>query len=167
MEFCEDWRRWTPGRKVLPGEVAFKLHDTYGFPLDLTPTYCRERDVTGGRGGLRRRHGGAKAAGPRGWQVQDGQGAGIQRRANQFTGYDELGNCKVVARSTRWDKRWPKNGESGVVVLDTTPFYAESGGQVGDRRRRDVAGEGGVCGGDTQKIKADVFGHHGVLERAR
>ena len=67
------------GAKVLPGEVAFKLHDTYGFPLDLTNDVCRERDVEVDEAGFKTAMEKQRPR-PAAWQVQDGQGAGIHRR---------------------------------------------------------------------------------------
>ncbi|GLS14922.1 alanine--tRNA ligase [Hydrogenophaga electricum] len=152
------------GEKVLPGEVAFKLHDTYGFPLDLTNDVCRERGVTvdeaGFNAAMEKQKAQARAAGKfKMDKALEYTGAG-----NTFTGYDSLQeNAQVVALYVDGTPVTTlQAGQDGVVVLDTTPFYAESGGQVGDQgalstasARFDVA--------DTQKIKADVFGHHGTL----
>jgi alanyl-tRNA synthetase len=151
--------------KVLPGEVAFKLHDTYGFPLDLSADVCRERglsvDEAGFAAAMEKQKSQARAAGKfKMDKALDYSGAG-----NDFVGYESLvANAKVLAL---YVDGTPANelkaGQQGVVVLDTTPFYAESGGQVGD--------EGLIHNGgaqfhvlDTQKIKADVFGHHGELQ---
>ncbi len=152
------------GVQVLPGDVAFKLHDTYGFPLDLSADVCRERGLTVDEAGfgaaMDRQRAQARAAGKfKMDRALEYSGAG-----NEFVGYEKLEQAgRVVALyvdGTPADEL--KAGESGVVVLDTTPFYAESGGQVGD--------QGLIVGGtaqfevdDTQKIKADVFGQHGRL----
>ena len=150
------------GVKELPGEVAFKLHDTYGFPLDLSADVCRERGLTVDEAGfdvaMKKQKDQARAAGKfKMDKALDYSGAG-----NAFVGYESLqATAKVLALySDGASVNQLDAGQNGVVVLDTTPFYAESGGQVGD--------EGAiVCGaacfdvGDTQKIKADVFGHHG------
>jgi alanyl-tRNA synthetase len=147
---------------VLPGEVAFKLHDTYGFPLDLTNDVCRERNVSVDEAGfsaaMERQKAQARAAGKfKMDKALEYAGAG-----NNFVGYDTLESpAQVVALYFEGTPvQQLTAGQSGVVVLGTTPFYAESGGQVGDEGelvasgvRFDVA--------DTQKIKADVFGHHG------
>ncbi len=153
------------GAKVLPGDVAFKLHDTYGFPLDLTNDVCRERDVevdeAGFKAAMEKQKAQARAAGKfKMDKVLEYTGA-----ANQFTGYEKLAEtAKIVAIYVDGTSAAAlKAGQNGVVVLDTTPFYAESGGQVGD--------EGAITSGsarfavdDTLKIKADVFGHHGTLQ---
>ena len=153
------------GAKVLPGEVAFKLHDTYGFPLDLTNDVCRERDVevdeAGFKTAMEKQKAQARAAG----KFKMDKALEYTGAANQFTGYEHLAEtAKIVAIYVDGTSVAAlKAGQNGVVVLDTTPFYAESGGQVGD--------EGVITSGsarfavrDTLKIKADVFGHHGTLE---
>ena len=152
------------GAQVLPGDVAFKLHDTYGFPLDLTNDVCRERglrvDEAGFAAAMEKQKSQARAAGKfKMDKALDYSGAG-----NRFVGYEQLqAQARVVALYAEGTPvAQLKAGQGGVVVLDTTPFYAESGGQVGDEGvlrvgsvRFDVQ--------DTQKIKADVYGHHGVL----
>jgi len=153
------------GAKVLPGEVAFKLHDTFGFPLDLTNDVCRERgvsvDAEGFNAAMNRQKEQARAAG----KFKMDKALDYSGAANQFVGYDHLSaNAKVLAL---YVDGTPVNvlnaGQSGVVVLDTTPFYAESGGQVGDCGAL-LANGARFSVDDTQKIKADVFGHHGTLE---
>ncbi len=152
------------GAKVLPGDVAFKLHDTYGFPLDLSADVCRERglsvDEAGFHAAMDKQKAQARAAGKfKMDKALEYTGAG-----NTFVGYEQLdATGKIVALYLDGTSvATLKAGQSGVVVLDSTPFYAESGGQVGDEgvitsgsARFDVA--------DTQKIKADVFGHHGAV----
>jgi len=151
------------GEARLPGEVAFKLHDTYGFPLDLTNDVCRERGVTVDEAGfqeaMERQKAQARAAGKfKMDKALDYSGAG-----NRFVGYDTLqAEARVVALYVEGSPVAElKAGQSGVVVLDTTPFYAESGGQVGDAGAL-RSGSARFEVADTQKIKADVFGHHGV-----
>ena len=152
------------GAKVLPGEVAFKLHDTYGFPLDLSADVCRERDLSVDEAGftaaMERQKAQARAAGKfKMDRALEYTGAG-----NTFVGYDDLqANAKVLALYVDGVPASElKAGQSGVVVLDTTPFYAESGGQVGDQGLLQTAGAKFEVE-DTLKIKADVFGHHGML----
>jgi alanyl-tRNA synthetase len=153
------------GVKVLPGEVAFKLHDTYGFPLDLSADVCRERGLTVDEAGfataMEKQKAQARAAGKfKMDKALDYTGAG-----NDFVGYDDLtANAKVLALYADGNAVTElKAGQSGVVVLDTTPFYAESGGQVGDQGVLNNAG-GQFNVADTLKIKADVFGHHGEVK---
>ncbi|MEO6294163.1 MAG: alanine--tRNA ligase, partial [Burkholderiaceae bacterium] len=152
------------GAKVLPGEVAFKLHDTYGFPLDLSADVCRDRgvevDEAGFDAAMLRQKTMARAAG----KFKMDKALDYSGELNDFVGYEQLqATSKIVALYVEGTPTSVLNaGQNGVIVLDTTPFYAESGGQVGD--------EGVISSGsanfevqDTQKIKADVFGHHGVL----
>ena len=149
---------------LLPGHVAFKLHDTYGFPLDLTQDVCRERGVTVDVAGFDEAMAAQKAAGRAAGKFKMDKALDYSGAANVFTGYDELAHAsKVVAVYVDGTSASSlKQGQAGVVVLDTTPFYAESGGQVGDAGQ--LLAEGVVFGvEDTQKIKADVYGHHGVM----
>jgi alanyl-tRNA synthetase len=151
------------GAKVLPGDIAFKLHDTYGFPLDLSADVCRERgvevDEAGFNAAMDKQKNQARAAGKfRMDRALDYTGEG-----HAFTGYDLLEEpVKVVALyADGAPVQALQPGQAGVVVLDTTPFYAESGGQAGDQGA--LTAEGVLFGvEDTQKIKANVFGHHGV-----
>ncbi|HPZ56307.1 alanine--tRNA ligase [Ottowia sp.] len=178
MEILDD--ALIAGRKELPGHVAFKLHDTYGFPLDLTQDVCRERGVTVDVAGFDEAMAAQKAAGRAAGKFKMDKALEYGGAANVFTGYNELAHAsKVVAiylDGTSVSEL--KQGQSGVVVLDTTPFYAESGGQVGDQgtltvRPELVEGQSSQASTssvrtvfevhDTQKIKADVYGHHGVL----
>ncbi len=153
------------GAKVLPGEVAFKLHDTYGFPLDLTNDVCRERDVevdeAGFKTAMEKQKAQARAAG----KFKMDKALEYTGAANQFTGYEHLAEtAKIVAIYVDGTSAAAlKAGQNGVVVLDTTPFYAESGGQVGDEGVI-TSGSARFAVGDTLKIKADVYGHHGTLE---
>ena len=151
--------------KLLPGEVAFKLHDTFGFPLDLSADVCRERGVTVDAAGFEAAMEAQKAKGRAAGKFKQDKLLEYTGAGNEFVGYDHLTTTSEVvaiyADGTRAEEL--KEGQSGVVVLATTPFYGESGGQVGDagaifsdHALFEVA--------DTQKIKADVFGHHGVLK---
>ena len=153
------------GAKVLPGDVAFKLHDTYGFPLDLTNDVCRENgidvDEAGFQVAMEKQKAQARAAGKfKMDKALEYTGAG-----NQFVGYEQLqSTAKIVALyADGVSVAALKQGQTGVVVLDSTPFYAESGGQVGDEGVI-TSGSARFAVGDTLKIKADVFGHHGQLD---
>ena len=152
------------GAKQIDGETAFKLHDTYGFPLDLSADVCRERglsvDEAGFHTAMDKQKAQARAAGKfKMDRALEYTGAG-----NTFTGYDTLeAPATVVALYVDGAPvQQLAAGQAGVVVLDSTPFYSEAGGQVGDQGV--LAGPGASFDvSDTQKIKADVFGHHGVL----
>ncbi len=159
-------RDWT-GLK-LPGDIAFKLHDTFGFPLDLTQDVCREHgvtvDVAAFDKAMAHQKEQARAAG----KFKMAVNLEYSGPATAFHGYDTLehkGNVLALYKDGT-----PVNelneGEMGVVVMDNTPFYAESGGQVGDRGElRSVHGIFAVE--DTQKIQASVFGHHGVVKTGK
>ncbi|MFP5324480.1 MAG: alanine--tRNA ligase [Gammaproteobacteria bacterium] len=152
------------GAKVLPGEVAFKLHDTYGFPLDLSGDVCRERGVAVDEAGFHAAMEAQKAKGRAAGKFKMDKALEYNGAGNTFVGYDRLEvPAKVVALYLDGTPVAElKVGQQGVVVLDTTPFYAESGGQVGDEGVI-TSGVATFAVGDTQKIKADVFGHHGTV----
>ena len=157
----------TNSSKVIDGETAFKLHDTFGFPLDLTADVCRERGVTVDEAGfevaMNRQRDQARAAG----KFKMTQGLEYSGAPTVFHGYDTLNkeSAKVLALYVDGSQvKSIKAGDNAVLVLDNTPFYAESGGQVGDAGElRNQSSLFEVE--DTLKIQADVFGHHGqVLE---
>ena len=154
------------GVKVLPGDVAFKLHDTYGFPLDLSADVCRERGLSVDEAGfavaMEKQKTQARAAG----KFKMDRALEFTGSGNIFTGYERLQEtAKIVALYVDGTPAAAlTSGQSGVVVLDTTPFYAESGGQIGDEGEL-VSGSAHFAVGDTLKIKADVYGHHGTLEQ--
>ncbi|MDY0038333.1 MAG: alanine--tRNA ligase, partial [Zoogloea oleivorans] len=152
------------GNTVFNGETAFKLHDTFGFPLDLTADVCRERSMTVDSAAfdaaMARQKEQARAAG----KFKMAANLEYDGPATTFHGYDGLeakGNVLALYKDGVAVNELSE-GDMGVVVLDDTPFYAESGGQVGDRGElRSVHGIFAVE--DTQKIQATVFGHHGVV----
>jgi alanyl-tRNA synthetase len=154
------------GAKVLPGDVAFKLHDTYGFPLDLSADVCRERglsvDSEGFNKAMEQQKSQARAAG----KFKMDKALEYSGALNSFVGYEKLESAaKVIAIYADGTPATElKAGQNGVVVLDTTPFYAESGGQVGDQGLLVAAGAQFAVH-DVQKIKADVFGHHGSVSQ--
>ncbi|MBI5889871.1 MAG: alanine--tRNA ligase [Nitrosomonadales bacterium] len=156
------------GNKVFNGETAFKLHDTYGFPLDLTADICRERDVkvddAAFNAAMARQKEQARAAG----KFKMAANLEYSGPATTFHGYDTLehkGNILALYKDGT-EVNELVEGDLGVVVLDDTPFYAESGGQVGDSGElRSVHGIFAVE--DTQKIQATVFGHHGVVKTGK
>jgi alanyl-tRNA synthetase len=152
------------GAKVLPGDVAFKLHDTYGFPLDLSADVCRERGLTVDEAGFQAAMDRQKAAGRAAGKFKMDRALEYTGAGNTFVGYERLEQAATVVALYHEGTAVPalSAGQSGVVVLDTTPFYAESGGQVGDAGVIDASGARFDVE-DTQKIKADVFGHHGTL----
>ncbi|MCE4554885.1 alanine--tRNA ligase [Roseateles cellulosilyticus] len=147
------------------GDTAFKLHDTYGFPVDLTADVCRERGVTVDEARfhelLEEQKARARAAG----KFKMAQGLAYSGAPTAFHGYDGLTveTAKVTAvyvDGAQVDEAHA--GDDAVIVLDQTPFYAESGGQVGDAGEL-RNGTTRVVVADTIKIQADVFGHHGQV----
>ncbi|MDG6269519.1 alanine--tRNA ligase [Glaesserella parasuis] len=150
--------------KVLSGEVAFKLYDTYGFPLDLTADVCRERSITIDEAGFEREMQAQRA------RAQASSNFGTDYNyvikvdgSTEFKGY-EVTECEatvVALFSNGKAVEAIQSGENAVVVLDRTAFYGESGGQVGDSGV--IASD--ICNfevNDTQKY-GQVFGHIGQL----
>jgi alanyl-tRNA synthetase len=153
---------------VFNGETAFKLHDTYGFPLDLTADVCREREVTVDSAAfdaaMARQKEQARAAG----KFKMAANLDYEGPATRFHGYEALetrGNILALYKDGVAVNELAE-GELGVVVLDDTPFYAESGGQVGDRGEL-RSSHGIFAVEDTQKIQASIFGHHGVVKTGK
>ncbi len=152
--------------KMLDGETVFQLYDTYGFPVDLTADIARERgvrmDYAGFEASMERQRERARAAS----KFQMGTAVEYSGVKTDFQGYEKLAveGAEVVAIYRDGTAVQSINhGDAAVVVLDRTPFYAESGGQVGDRGELVAAG-GTFDVADTQKIQSDVFGHHGTLK---
>ena len=153
------------GAQRIDGETAFKLHDTFGFPLDLTADVCRERGVTVDSAGfevaMNRQREQARAAG----KFKMAQGLEYDGAATAFHGYEHLvcDHSKVTAIYIDGSPvPRARAGDDVVVVLDHTPFYAESGGQVGDTGELRNA-RARVIVEDTVKVQASVFGHHGRI----
>ncbi|BCB27824.1 alanine--tRNA ligase [Sulfurimicrobium lacus] len=154
--------------RTFNGETAFKLHDTYGFPLDLTQDVCREQgvgvDAAAFDAAMAHQKEQARAAG----KFKMAANLEYDGPATVFHGYDKL-EAKGKVLALYKDGALVKElleGESGVVVLDDTPFYAESGGQAGDRGVLHSS-HGIFAVEDTQKIQATVFGHHGVVRTGK
>jgi alanyl-tRNA synthetase len=170
MEMLETALATDAGRRSgIDGETAFKLHDTFGFPLDLTADVCRERGVSvdeaGFNAAMSRQREQARAAA----KFKVAAGLEYEGAATTFHGYEHL-VCETATVTALYVEGTPvshaKAGDDAVIVLDHTPFYAESGGQVGDtgelrNQRARVVVE------DTVKIQASVHGHQGrILEGA-
>ena len=152
-------------KDIFNGETAFKLHDTYGFPLDLTADICRERNVTVDTAAfdaaMARQKEQARSAG----KFKMATNLEYSGNSTDFKGYDSLDTSSTVLALYKDSIAVVSlnEGEQGIVVLDNTPFYAESGGQIGDNGI--LKSENGIFAvEDTQKIQAAVFGHHGVLK---
>ncbi len=151
---------------TLDGNTVFTLYDTYGFPFDLTADICRERNVEVDEAGFNtamdRQRDQARAAG----KFKMAEGLVYHGALTQFEGYEHLQTeAKVLALYVGGGAvDQISAGQDAIVVLDTTPFYAESGGQVGDRGQLLAAQTAATFAVlDTQKIQPNVFGHHGKL----
>ncbi|WP_455205464.1 alanine--tRNA ligase [Kaarinaea lacus] len=150
--------------KVIPGETAFKLYDTYGFPVDLTADIARENNLSLDMAGFDKEMQAQKQRARAASQFTADYHEGLNLEGEtEFTGYDQSNNGATVVALFRDAKQVEElnEGEQGIVVLDRTPFYAESGGQVGD--------SGYLTGDsvqfevkDTQK-QQDVFTHIGIV----
>ena len=151
-----------PKGAALDGQTAFMLYDTYGFPLDLTADVCRERGLTvdeeAFEAAMGRQRDQARAAS----KFKSAAGLEYTGAQTQFVGYERLSQSATVTGLYRDGTACTQAqaGDAVVVVLDTTPFYAESGGQVGDAGILQADGLR-IEIEDTQKISAEVFGHHG------
>jgi alanyl-tRNA synthetase len=160
----------TPTGTVIPGADAFRLYDTYGFPVDLTADIARERgltvDMEGFDAAMAQQRDTARAAGKFGGGTTLPAELVAQLQPTEFLGYDSLSAGGLVVAGLLKDGRPVDEvaaGDDAIVLLDRTPFYAESGGQVGD------AGE--LTGQDvqfrvhdTQKLAGQFHGHVGRLE---
>lgn len=148
---------------VLPGDVVFKLYDTYGFPMDLTGDIARERNLTLDEAGFEREMDAQRE------RARSASSFALDYNtlvkvdvATEFTGYSAtVGEARVVALYKEGVAVEQLNeGEDGVVVLDKTPFYAESGGQIGDSGYL-TAGDARFDVSDTTKT-GGAFLHHGI-----
>jgi alanyl-tRNA synthetase len=154
--------------KHLDGDTAFKLYDTFGFPVDLTADIGRERGFEVDMAAFERAMAAQQERSRSASRFRAGAQLEYTGAKTGFRGYDTLSEeGRVVALYKEGSPvKSLAAGEEGVIVLDKTPFYAESGGQVGDRGELT---RGGTCltlfeVQDTQKIQPDVFGHHGVVK---
>lgn len=156
------------GGKTLDGEIIFKLYDTYGFPYDLTADICRERNIELDEAGFNREMEAQRARARAAQSFKANAQLPYEGQDTEFKGYSERQTeSKVLALYKDGEQVNELNeGDSGAVVIDFTPFYAESGGQVGDVGYI-FAGENRFEVRDTQKIKAAVFGQFGVQTSGR
>jgi alanyl-tRNA synthetase len=165
MSVLDNAMRGSGGDRILDGETVFRLYDTFGFPLDLTADVARERgfnvDFAGFEHAMQMQRERARAAN----KFQMGQTVKFEGQPTEFQGYDTLDfSGRVLALYKEGAQVSAiQAGDAAVVVLDRTPFYAESGGQVGDRGELHSP-DGTFTVEDTQKIQAEVFGHKGVLK---
>ncbi|WP_308111735.1 alanine--tRNA ligase [Neisseria subflava] len=156
------------GSKKLDGEIIFKLYDTYGFPYDLTADICRERNIELDEDGFNREMEAQRARARAAQSFKANAQLPYDGQDTEFKGYSERQTeSKVLALYKDGEQVNELNeGDEGAIVIDFTPFYAESGGQVGDVGYI-FAGENRFEVHDTQKIKAAVFGQFGVQTSGR
>ena len=151
--------------KMLDGEVAFKLHDTYGFPLDLTADICRENKIKVDTKTFEISMKSQKTMARESGKFKQIKTLLYDGKTTDFVGYQEIHSSSKILAIFKNDlevKEVNKSDEA-VIILDKTPFYAESGGQIGDQGILDSEmGEFHVS--DTIKIKKDVFGHIGKVK---
>lgn len=156
------------GGKTLDGEIIFKLYDTYGFPYDLTADICRERNIELDEAGFEREMEAQRARARAVQSFKANAQLPYDGQDTEFKGYSERQTEATVLALYKDGEQVNElnEGDSGAVVIDFTPFYAESGGQVGDVGYI-FAGENRFEVRDTQKIKAAVFGQFGVQTSGR
>ncbi len=158
----------TREKQQLSGEVVFRLYDTFGFPVDLTADIARERgigiDQAGFDTAMAQQRERARAGGKFGMQSN----IHYHGVTTQFYGYDTLQQEAIVQAVFKQDKLadFVEADEEALIVLNQTPFYAESGGQVGDSGEL-LASNGTFMVADTQKLQSQVFAHKGVLGHGR
>jgi len=149
----------------IDGATAFTLYETYGFPPDLTADICRERNISFDQDGYDAALKESQELSRKGGKSHKDSKVEYAGEKNKFVGYEQLtfGSKVIALYAAGTPVQQLTAGQAGIVVLDTTPFYAESGGQVGDQGVITM-GDAAFKVDDTLKIQADVFGHHGVLE---
>ncbi|MDF7676656.1 alanine--tRNA ligase [Neisseriaceae bacterium ESL0693] len=154
--------------KTLSGEVIFKLYDTYGFPYDLTADIARERNIALDEAGFEREMAAQRARARAAQNFKADTQLDYQGADTEFKGYSQRQTeTRILALYKAGEAVEQLDvGDQGTVIIDFTPFYAESGGQVGDVGYI-FAGENRFEVRDTQKIKAKVFGQFGVMVSGR
>jgi alanyl-tRNA synthetase len=159
------------GTKTLPGSVAFKLHDTYGFPLDLTKDACRDKNVSVDEAGFFEAMQAQKDLGRASGKFKSERAMDYAGPATQFVGYERLAQegARVLALfSGGVSVDELQEGAAGVVVLDTTPFYAQGGGQAGDKGALERSlGDMKFMVSEATKLGHGATGHQGVVSLGR
>ena len=169
MDILDNELSALPEGGTLSGDVAFKLHDTFGFPLDLTADVCRERGFSVDEAGFDAAMNAQKDASRAAGKFKMNASISYDGAKTDFKGYNHLTIDGAKVTGIYIDGVAVNSiaaGQSGLVILDQTPFYAESGGQVGDAGQ---LSEGNDCAflaqvNDTTKVLPDVFGHHVQVE---
>jgi alanyl-tRNA synthetase len=160
-------------KKVLPGAVAFKLYDTYGFPLDLTEDIVREEGMTIDLDGFKQSMEGQRKRAREAWEGEMGEGLlpiyqelMTEGVVTQFVGYETLQAFSEVQRIIKKDQLIPnaRQGEEVGIITAQTPFYGEAGGQVGDQGV--IQGEGFLFEvHDTIRPLPELIIHQGVIKK--
>ncbi|MEO7057787.1 MAG: alanine--tRNA ligase [Caldimonas sp.] len=163
MDILDSALATLPAGQALGGDVAFKLHDTFGFPVDLTADVCRERGVAVDTAGFDALLGEQRTRARASAKFRMAQGLEYVGGDSTFHGYTTLAHDAGKVTAIYIDGapvQAAHAGDAAVVVLDHTPFYAESGGQIGDIGELRNAHARMVVE-DTVKVQAAVPGHHG------
>jgi alanyl-tRNA synthetase len=173
LKLLDDETRGLSAGGILKGEVAFKLYDTFGFPLDLTQDVLRARDISVDTAGFEKAMDEQRAKARAAW-AGSGDTADqaiwfdVRQKtgATEFLGYDtERAEGKVTAVIVEGKEVSSlKAGQTGWLVVNQTPFYAESGGQMGDTGRF-VGGSGEASITDVQKMVGDLHAHHAKVDK--
>ena len=150
---------------LLDGVTAFKLHDTYGFPLDLTADICRENKIEVDTKSFEKSMKSQKTMARESGKFKKIKTLPYEGRDTEFLGHDEINSSSKILGIFKNEKEVKviKKGDEAILILDKTPFYAESGGQIGDSGCIESS-SAKFNVRDTIKIKKNVFGHIGVLE---
>ncbi len=150
---------------ILDGEIAFKLHDTYGFPLDLTADICRENKIEIDNETFEVSMKSQRAMARETGKFNKIKTLSYEGKDTEFLGYIDVHSCSKILAIFKDGNEVEeiKKGNEAILILDKTPFYAESGGQVGDSGYIKT-NRGKFYVKDTTKIKKNVFGHIGSLE---
>ena len=154
-------------RGTLSGEIAFKLYDTYGFPLDLTQDILRERGLSVDEAGFEASMEAQRARAREGARFSTSKGGGFAGVSSAFVGdgVESLESSILALAVDGQEKDEAREGEAVEIVTETTPFYGESGGQVGDHGVIELADGSRIEIEDTQKPRPDLIVHRGRVVR--
>jgi len=155
-------------KKILPGTLAFKLHDTFGFPLDLTADVCREHSLTVNEKEFKKEMENQKKRAREAGKFTSKLVLDYDGRDTIFIGYDQTEAQVIIDGMFKgsFPSELLTEGDEGIIILNKTPFYAESGGQVGDIGT--IQGKNfEFIVKDTYKIKGNIFGHAGYVQSGK
>ena len=155
-------------KKILPGTLAFKLHDTFGFPLDLTADVCREHSLAVNEKEFKKEMENQKKRAREAGKFTSKLVLDYDGRDTIFIGYDQTEAQVIIDGMFKgsFPSELLTEGDEGIIILNKTPFYAESGGQVGDIGT--IQGKNfEFIVKDTYKIKGNIFGHAGYVQSGK